>query len=135
MYKKSCSSIQNRQYVFVRDMLRIGIREFASIFFPRNGIPSIFLLCRTVLNRIPRFFFPQNCAERNSESLLIFLFHGTEFRAIFSSAERFEKEYREFSVLRNSRNSAGTNQMFRLFHLPRNNFLSEIANPSNFKVF
>jgi hypothetical protein len=106
MYKKSCSSIQNRQYVFVRDMLRIGILEFASIFFPRNGIPSIFLLCRTVLNRIPRFFFPRNCAERNSESLLIFLFHGTEFRALFSSAERrFGTEFRKFSVPQNSWNS------------------------------
>jgi hypothetical protein len=30
--------------------------------------------------------------------------------------------FREFSVLRNSRNSAGTSKLFRLFRLPRNNF-------------
>jgi hypothetical protein len=63
-----------------------------------------------------------NGSERKSESLLLFLFHGTEFRAFFSSAERFGTEFREFSVPRNSRNSAGTNQLFRLFRLPRNNF-------------
>jgi hypothetical protein len=90
--------------------------------------------------------------------LLIFLFLGKEFRvvfssaewfrtefrafasnfvpwyripSIFSSAERFGAEFREFPVPRNSRNSAGTNQLFRLFRLPRNIFfLSEIANPN-----
>ncbi len=54
--------------------------------------------------------------------LLLILFHSTEFRAFFSSAERFGTEFREFSVSRNSRNSAGTNKLFRLFRLPRNNF-------------
>ncbi len=62
------------------------------------------------------------------ESLLLFLFHGTEFRAFFSSTEQFGTDFRKFSVPRNSRNSAGTNQLFRLFRLPQNNFLSEIAN-------
>ncbi len=41
----------------------------------------------------------------------------------------FGTEFRDFSVPRKSRNSAGTNQLFRLFRLLRNNFLSEIANP------
>ncbi len=70
------------------------------------------------------FSVPRNGSERNSEILLIFLFHGTEFRAFFSYAKRFGTEFREFSVPvpRNSRNSAGTNQLFRLFRLPRNNF-------------
>ncbi len=31
-------------------------REFASIFFPRNGFPRIFLLCGTVRKGIPRAF-------------------------------------------------------------------------------
>ncbi len=48
----------------------------------------------------------------------------------FSSAEWFGTEFWEFSVPRNSRNSAGTSQMFRLFCLPQNNFLSKIANPT-----
>jgi hypothetical protein len=83
---------------------------FASIGVPGNGIPRLISL-------------PRNGSERNSETLLLLLFHGTEFRAFFSSSERFGTEFREFSVPRNSRNSAGTNQMFRPFRLPRNNFL------------
>jgi hypothetical protein len=74
---------------------------------------------------------PRIGSERNSKRLLLILFHGTEFQAIFSSAEQFGTELRELSVLRNSRKSAGTNQLFRLFRLPRNNFLSEIANPTS----
>ncbi len=73
---------------------------------------------------------PRNGLGRNSKSLLLFLFHGTEFLAFFSSEEWCGTEFREFSFPRNSRNSAGTNQLFRLFRLPRNNFLSEIVNTS-----
>ncbi len=83
---------------------------FASIVVPRNGIPSGFLFLGMVQNEIPR-------------ALLLLLFHDTEFRAFFSSSDWFGTEFREFSVPRNSRNSAGTNQMFRPFLLPQNNFL------------
>jgi hypothetical protein len=38
-------------------------REFASIFFPRNGISSIFLLCRTVQDGIPRVFCSASSTE------------------------------------------------------------------------
>ncbi len=104
------------------------------------------------------FSLPRNGSERNSESLLLFLFHGTEFRVVFSfaeglgtefrelalllfhktefrvvfsSAEGFGTEFREFCVPRNSRNSVGNNHLFRLFSLPRNYFfLSEIPNPT-----
>jgi hypothetical protein len=48
-----------------------------------------------------------------SERLLLIFFHGTEFRAFFCSAERFGTEFREFSVPWSSRNSAGTNLLFR----------------------
>ncbi len=78
-----------------------------------------------------------------------FCIHGKEFRVVFSSAEVFGREFREFasifvqrngipncflfrgrvrngiprfSVPRNSRNSVGNNHLFRLFRLPRNNF-------------
>ncbi len=78
-------------------------REFAFIFVPRNGIP-------------------RKVSERNSETLKLFLFLSTEFQAFFSSAEWFGMEFREISVPRNSRNSARTNQLFRLFRRPRNNF-------------
>jgi hypothetical protein len=90
---------------------------FASIFVPRNGIPSFFLFHGMVQNGIPQV-------------LLLNMFHGTEFRAFFSSGERFRTEFREFYVPRNSGNSAGTNQLCHLFRLPRNNFLLETANPT-----
>ncbi len=67
------------------------------------------------------FSVPRIGSEENSESLLRFLFRGREFRAFFS-AERFGTEFREFSIPRNCRNSAGTNQLFRLFRPLRNNF-------------
>ena len=75
---------------------------FASIFVPQNGSPSCFLFRRMVQNGITRACF--------------------YFWPFFSSAERFGTELREFSVPRNSRNSAGINQMSCLFRLPRNNF-------------
>ncbi len=75
------------------------------------------------------FSLPWNGSELNSESLLLFLY-GTEFRVFFSSAEWLGTEFREFSVQRNTLNSARTNQLFRLFRLPQNNFLSEIPNPT-----
>ncbi len=33
---------------------------------------------------------PRNGSERNSDSLLLYFFHGTEFRVVFSSAEDSE---------------------------------------------
>ncbi len=134
---------------------------------------------------LTEFFCPRHASERNSESLLLFLFHGTEFRVGFSSAEWFGKQFQVFASIFVPRNripscflfrgmvqkgifcrgfaskfvpryripiifplcgmirngfprvfcskeqpdSAGTNQLFHIFRLPRNNFLSEIANP------
>ncbi len=135
--QKSCSSKHNWELVFVREILLNGILRVCfstSIFAPRNGIPSCFFFHGMVRNRVPSvcfyfcsmernselFFLPRNGSEWNSESLLLFLLHGTEFRAFLSSAERFGTEVREFSVPRNSRNSAGTNQLFSLFRLPLN---------------
>jgi hypothetical protein len=39
---------------------------------------------------------PRKGSERNSENLLLFWFHGTEFRVVFSSAEGFGTEFRDF---------------------------------------
>ncbi len=87
---------------FCRDMLR-------------NGIPRVcFFFCSTEQNS-ELVSLTGNCLERNSESL-------PEYLAFFSSAETFEAEFREFSVQRNRRNSAGTNQLFRLFRFSRSNF-------------
>jgi hypothetical protein len=62
--------------------------------------------------------------------MLLFCFHGTEFRVVFSSEEGFGMEFREVSVSRNSLNSIENNHLFWLFCLPRNYFLSEILNPN-----
>jgi hypothetical protein len=43
------------------------------------------------------FSLPRNGSEHNSESLLLFLFHGTEFRVVFSSAEKFGRKFRELA--------------------------------------
>ncbi len=41
-------------------------------------------------------FLPKKSSEQNYGSLLLSLFHGTEFRVIFSSAEGFGTEFRDF---------------------------------------
>ncbi len=43
---------------------------------------------------------PWNGSERNSDSLLLYFFHGTEFQVVFSSAEVFGREFREFASVR-----------------------------------
>jgi len=45
-------------------------------------------------------------------------------------ASQIHFKFRGIPVSRNSPNSVEINQLFRLLHLPRNDFLSEIANPS-----
>ncbi len=85
----------------------------------RNGIPRVSLyFCSTERNS-ELFSLPLKSWEGNSESLLLFRFHGTEFRVVFSSPEGFRTELRELSVPRNSRNFVGNNHLFRLFRLPR----------------
>ncbi len=61
-------------------------RAFASIFVPRNGIPS----CSPLLLK---------SSGREPESLLLIWFHGTEFRVVFSSAEWFGREFWEFASI------------------------------------
>ncbi len=36
---------------------------------------------------------PRNGSERNSDNLILYFFHGTEFRVVFSSAEGFGREF------------------------------------------
>ncbi len=131
-------------------------------------INSVFAIRRGLSSRIlPRFFLyternselfslPRNGSEQNSESLLLFLFHGTDFRVVVSSAEGFGTEFREYtsifvtrngipscflfrgrvrngipevSIPRNSRNSVGNKHLFRLFRLPRNYFFFGNSQP------
>ncbi len=85
-------------------------QELTFLLVPRNGIPSCFLFCRRVWKGIPGvcfyfcytewnselFSFPLKGLGGNSESLLLFLVHGTEFRVVFSSTEGFGTEFRKF---------------------------------------
>ncbi len=56
---------------------------------------------------------PLNGSERNSDSLLIYLFHGTEIRVVFSSAEGFGREFREYAST-----FVSTERNCELFSLP-----------------
>jgi hypothetical protein len=62
-------------------------REFVSIF------------CCTEKNSELCVLFRGMVRNGNSESLFLFLFHGTEFRVVFSSAEGFGTELWEFASI------------------------------------
>ncbi len=100
-------------------MLRNGIPRVCFFFFHGSEIWDISLL--------------RNGSERYSKCLLLFLFKSTEFQAFFSSAKWSGTESREFSVPRNSRNSAGRNNCSVYSVFRGIIFLSEIANPSRDK--
>ncbi len=59
------------------------------------------------------FSLSRNDSERNSESLLLFLFHGTEFRVAFSSAEEFGRKFRELASSLVPRNGIPNCFLFR----------------------
>jgi hypothetical protein len=125
-------------------------RGLASSFPPRffstrNGIPSCFLFRGMVRNRIPRvcFYFcsternselfslPRKGSEGNSESILLFLFYGTEFRVVFSSAEGFGTEFRRF-LFRGTAGIPSEISLCSVFSVFRGIiFLSEIPNPNH----
>ncbi len=66
----------------------------------------------------------------HSESLLLFLFHGTEFRDVFSSAEGFGTEFRDF-LFRGTAGIPSEITICSVFSVFRGIiFLSEIPNPS-----
>ncbi len=74
------------------------------IYSTRRGLSSCILprfnLHKTDFWVVP---LPRNGSERNSDSLFLFLFHGTEFRVVFSSEEGFGTEFQEYaSTERNS---------------------------------
>ncbi len=110
----------------------------------RNGIPSGFLFRGMVPNGFPRvcFYFcsternselfslPRKGSERNSASMLLVLFHGTEFRVVFSSTEWFGTEYQEFlfrgtAGIRSEITICSVNSVFRGIL-----FFGEIPNPT-----
>jgi hypothetical protein len=84
-------------------------REFASIFVPRNGIPSCFLS-------------PRKGSEGNSESMRSIFVPRNGIPSCFLFRGRVWNRIPEVSVPRNIRNSIGNKPLFRLFRLPRNYF-------------
>jgi hypothetical protein len=133
-YKQNDLSVLQKSY-FLTLFLTFSAATFCSELFSlprngRNGIPRVcFNFCFTEWN-FEFFSLLWNGSERNSESLLLFLFYGIDFRVIFSSVERFGTEFREFSVSQKTRNSVGNNHWFRLFHLPQNYFFVGNSQPS-----
>jgi hypothetical protein len=97
----------------------------------RNGSPRVcFYFCPTE-RKSALFPLPRNGSERNSEgSLLLYLIHGTEFRVIFSSAEEFGTEFREF-LFRGTAGIPSEITICSVYSVFRGIiFLSEIPNPS-----
>ncbi len=124
-------------------MVRNGIPRVFFYIGLRNGIPSCFLFRRRVRKGIPRvcFYFcstkrnfelfslPLKCSEWNYESLLLFLFSGTEFRVVFSSAEGFGTEFRGF-LFRGTAGIPSEITICSVYSVFRGIiFLSEIPNP------
>ncbi len=95
----------------------------------RNGIPRVcFYFCSTERNS-ELFSLLLKGSEGNSESLLLFLVRGTEFRVVFSSTEGFGTEFRKFSVPRNSAGIPSAIIICSVFSVFRGIiFLSEIPN-------
>ncbi len=62
----------------------------------KNEFYIKFLLQQTELRACFRL---RNDSEQNSESLLLFLFHRTEFQVVFSSAEWFRTEFHVFASI------------------------------------
>ncbi len=59
------------------------------------------------------FSLPRNGSERNSEILLLLLFHGTVFPVVYSSAEGFGREFREVASFYVPRNGIPSYFLFR----------------------
>ena len=93
-------------------------REFASIFVPRNGIPSC-------------FFFRWSVRKGIQRDIFYFLLNGTEFRVLFSSAEGFGTEFRDF-LFRGPAGIPSEITLCSVYSVFRGIiFLSEIPNPSS----
>ncbi len=118
-----------------------AFREFLSIFcctesnselcsLPRNGSERNSIYLGSTERNSKLCSLPQKGSEQNYGSLLLFLFHGTEFRVIFSSAEGFGTEFRDF-LFRGTTGIPSEITICSVYSVFRGIiFLSEIPNPS-----
>ena len=137
LQQKCCSShsygpYKNSQFEYCQ---RLPLPRFvlSCFLFHRmvwNGIPRVcFHFCFTERNS-ELFSLPLKGFGRDSKSLLLFLVHGTEFRVIFSSAEGFGTEFRDF-LFRGIAGIPSEITLCSVYSVFRGIiFLSEIPNPS-----
>jgi hypothetical protein len=92
---------------FVRTFGIFGCCVLRQWFETKGSVPA---------SRVESVFFLQNALAQNSESLLLFLFHGKEFRVVFSSTEWFGAEFQVFAYLYLSSTEGNSGLIF----LPRN---------------
>jgi hypothetical protein len=96
----------------------------------RNGIPRIYIYFGSTERNSELYSLPEKGSEQNYGSLLLFLFHGTEFRVIFSSAEGFGTEFRVF-LFRGTTGIPPEITICSVYSVFRGIiFLSEIPNPT-----
>jgi hypothetical protein len=95
----------------------------------RNGIPRVCFYFSSTERNSELFSLPLKGSEGNSESMLLFLVHGTEFRVVFSSAEGFGTEFRDF-LFRGIAGIPSEITLCSVYSVFRGIiFLSEIPNP------
>ena len=95
----------------------------------RNEIPRVCFYFSSTEQNSELFSLPLKDSEGNSESMLLFLVHGTEFRVAFSSAEGFGTEFRDF-LFRGIAGIPSEITLCSVYSVFRGIiFLSEIPNP------
>jgi hypothetical protein len=127
------------KYSLPRNGLERHSESLFIFFVARKGIPSCVLFRGMVRNGILIIFIyfgstkwnSEKGSEQNYGSLLPFLLHGTEFRVIFSSAEGFGTEFRDF-LFRGTTGIPSEITIRSVYSVFRGIiFLSEIPNPTH----
>ncbi len=107
---------------------RNGRKWYKNISFTKNTAPA---------NRIDSMFLFETCFGTYFREFAYICFHGTEFRAFFSSVEWFRAELREFSVPRNGseRNSESLLQVLFYGTHAQSNILINVGLSRKTKAF
>jgi hypothetical protein len=101
-----------------------------SRLFSSNGIPRVcFYICSTERNS-ELFFLPVKCSEGNSETLLLFLFNGPEFRVFSLPRKGSERNFEGF-LFRGTTGISSEITFCSVYSVFRGiSFWSEIPNPT-----
>ncbi len=110
-------------------------KEFRVVFSSAEWFGTEFRECASTVfwfqeRNSELYSLPQKGSEQNYGILLLFLFHGTEFRVIFFSAEGFGTEFRDF-LFRGTTGIPSEITICSVYSVFRGIiFLSEIPNPT-----